>query len=93
MEFSRIPKKGNESLGSVKNDLKKAAKIRKPKKREIKLPKPVEKNKKHGEKEYPDVVKIVETIAMKEGERAIGEIKARLQKIDEMSVEAKKEKS
>ena len=40
--------------------------------------------------EYPDVAKIVETIAMKKAREQSEQLEARLQKIDEMSVEAQK---
>jgi len=43
--------------------------------------------------EYPDVAKIVETIAMKKAREQSLELESRIQKIDEMSVEAKKEKA
>jgi hypothetical protein len=43
--------------------------------------------------EYPDVAKIVETIAMKKAREQSEQLEARLQKIDEMSVEAQKDKA
>jgi hypothetical protein len=44
-------------------------------------------------KEYPDVAKIVETIAMKKAREQAVELENKIQKIDEMSLEAKKEKA
>jgi len=44
-------------------------------------------------KDYPDVAKIVETIAMKKAREQSAELETRLQKIDEMSAEALKDKA
>ena len=44
-------------------------------------------------KQYPDVAKIVETIAMKKAREQSAELETRLQKIDEMSAEALKDKA
>ena len=44
-------------------------------------------------KDYPDVAKIVETIAMKKAKEQSADIESRLQKIDEMSADAQKEKA
>jgi len=43
--------------------------------------------------EYPDVAKIVETIAMKKAREQALELESRIQKIDKMSVEAQKDKA
>ena len=43
--------------------------------------------------EYPDVAKIVETIAMKKAKEQSVELESRIQKIDEMSAEATKDKA
>ena len=44
-------------------------------------------------KDYPDVAKIVETIAMKKAREQSADLESRLQKIDELSAEAQKEKA
>ena len=61
-------------------------------KKEMKLPKSDE-DIEAWATEYPDVAKIVETIAMKKAREQSAELETRIQKIDEMSVEAKKEKA
>ena len=61
-------------------------------KKEMKLPKSDE-DIEAWATEYPDVAKIVETIAMKKAREQAVELESRIQKIDEMSVEAKKEKA
>jgi hypothetical protein len=61
-------------------------------KKEMKLPKSDE-DIEAWATEYPDVAKIVETIAMKKAKEQSLELESRIQKIDEMSVEAKKEKA
>src|SRR6056300_204598 len=61
-------------------------------KKEMKLPKSDE-DLEAWATEYPDVAKIVETIAMKKAREQSAELETRLKKIDEMSVEAKKEKA
>jgi hypothetical protein len=75
-----------KQLNELKEQLEKATK------KEIKLPKSDE-DIEAWAKEYPDVAKIVETIAMKKAREQSEQLEARLQKIDEMSVEAKKEKA
>ena len=75
-----------KQLNDLKEQLDKATK------KEIKLPKSDE-DIDAWAKEYPDVAKIVETIAMKKAREQSEQLEARLQKIDEMSVEAKKEKA
>ena len=75
-----------KQLNDLKEQLDKATK------KEIKLPKSDE-DIEAWAKEYPDVAKIVETIAMKKAREQSQQLEARLQKIDEMSVEAKKEKA
>jgi hypothetical protein len=72
------------------NDLKEQ--LNKATKKEMKLPKSDE-DLEAWATEYPDVAKIVETIAMKKAREQSEQLEARLQKIDEMSVEAKKEKA
>jgi len=75
-----------KQLNELKGQLEKATK------KEIKLPKSDE-DIEAWANEYPDVAKIVETIAMKKAREQSEQLEARLQKIDEMSVEAKKEKA
>ena len=79
-------KEFQKQLDELKEQLSKATK------KEIKLPKSDE-DIEAWAKEYPDVAKIVETIAMKKAREQSEQLEARLQKIDEMSVEAKKEKA
>ena len=79
-------KQFQQQLDELKQQLDKATK------KEIKLPKSDE-DIEAWAKEYPDVAKIVETIAMKKAREQSEQLEARLQKIDEMSVEAKKEKA
>ena len=79
-------KEFQKQLDELKEQLSKATK------KEIKLPKSDE-DIEAWAKEYPDVAKIVETIAMKKAREQSQQLEARLQKIDEMSVEAKKEKA
>jgi len=79
-------KQFQKQLDELKQQLDKATK------KEIKLPKSDE-DIEAWAKEYPDVAKIVETIAMKKAREQSEQLEARLQKIDEMSVEAKKEKA
>jgi hypothetical protein len=79
-------KQFQQQLDDLKQQLDKATK------KEIKLPKSDE-DIEAWAKEYPDVAKIVETIAMKKAREQSEQLEARLQKIDEMSVEAKKEKA
>jgi hypothetical protein len=75
-----------KQLDELKGQLAKATK------KEMKLPKSDE-DLEAWATEYPDVAKIVETIAMKKAKEQSEQLEARLQKIDEMSVEAKKEKA
>jgi len=79
-------KQFQQQLDDLKQQLDKATK------KEMKLPKSDE-DLEAWAKEYPDVAKIVETIAMKKAREQSEQLEARLQKIDEMSVEAKKEKA
>src|SRR6056300_1914198 len=75
-----------KQLDELKGQLAKATK------KEMKLPKSDE-DLEAWATEYPDVAKIIETIAMKKAREQSEQLEARLQKIDEMSVEAKKEKA
>jgi len=75
-----------KQLDDLKEQLAKATK------KEIKLPKSDE-DIEAWSREYPDVAKIVETIAMKKAREQSAELETRLKKIDEMSAEAKKEKA
>ena len=75
-----------KQLDELKDQLNKATK------KEMKLPKSDE-DLEAWATEYPDVAKIVETIAMKKAKEQSEQLEARLQKIDEMSVEAQKEKA
>ena len=75
-----------KQLDDLKEQLARATK------KEIKLPKSDE-DIEAWAKAYPDVAKIVETIAMKKAREQSLELETRLQKIDEMSAEAKKEKA
>jgi len=75
-----------KQLDELKGQLAKATK------KEMKLPKSDE-DLEAWATEYPDVAKIVETIAMKKAREQSEQLEARLQKIDEMSVEAQKDKA
>src|SRR5210317_1843413 len=75
-----------KQLDDLKEQLSKATK------KEIKLPKSDE-DIEAWAKDYPDVAKIVETIAMKKAREQSAELESRLQKIDEMSADAQKEKA
>jgi len=75
-----------KQLNDLKEQLDKATK------KEIKLPKSDE-DIEAWAKDYPDVAKIVETIAMKKAREQSAELETRLQKIDEMSAEAQKDKA
>ena len=75
-----------KQLNDLKEQLDKATK------KEIKLPKSDE-DIEAWAKDYPDVAKIVETIAMKKAREQAAELESKLQKIDEMSAEAQKEKA
>jgi hypothetical protein len=79
-------KEFQKQLDDMKEQLAKATK------KEMKLPKSDE-DIEAWATEYPDVAKIVETIAMKKAREQSIELENRIQKIDDMSVEAKKEKA
>ena len=79
-------KQFQKQLDDLKEQLGKATK------KEMKLPKSDE-DIEAWATEYPDVAKIVETIAMKKAREQSKDLEDRLQKIDEMSVEAKKDKA
>jgi hypothetical protein len=61
-------------------------------KQQIKLPK-TEQELTEWAREYPDVAKIVETIAIKKAKEQSSELEERLKKIDTMHIEAQKEKA
>ena len=75
-----------KQLDDLKEQLNKATK------KEMKLPKSDE-DLEAWAREYPDVAKIVETIAMKKAREQSAELETRLKKIDEMSAEALKDKA
>lgn len=75
-----------KQLDDLKEQLARATK------KEIKLPKSDE-DIEAWAKAYPDVAKIVETIAMKKAREQSAELETRLKKIDEMSAEALKDKA
>jgi len=79
-------KQFQQQLDELKEQLTKATK------KEIKLPKS-DGDIEAWAKEYPDVAKIVETIAIKKAKEQAVELENKIQKIDEMSLEAKKEKA
>ena len=79
-------KQFQKQLDDMKEQLAKATK------KEMKLPKSDE-DIEAWATEYPDVAKIVETIAMKKAREQSAELETRIQKIDEMSAEAQKEKA
>ncbi len=79
-------KQFQKQLDDMKEQLAKATK------KEMKLPKSDE-DIEAWATEYPDVAKIVETIAMKKAKEQSLELESRIQKIDEMSVEAQKDKA
>ena len=79
-------KQFQKQLDDMKEQLAKATK------KEMKLPKSDE-DIEAWATEYPDVAKIVETIAMKKAREQSKDIEDRLQKIDEMTIEAKKDKA
>jgi hypothetical protein len=79
-------KQFQKQLDDLKEQLNKATK------KEMKLPKSDE-DIEAWATEYPDVAKIVETIAMKKAREQSKDIEDRLQKIDEMTIEAKKDKA
>ena len=75
-----------KQLDDLKGQLESATK------KEMKLPK-TDADIEAWAKDYPDVAKIVETIAMKKAREQSAELETRIQKIDEMSAEAQKEKA
>ena len=75
-----------KQLDDLKEQLARATK------KEMKLPKSDE-DIEAWAKDYPDVAKIVETIAMKKAREQSAELETRLKKIDEMSAEALKDKA
>jgi len=79
-------KEFQKQLNDLKEQLEKATK------KEMQLPKSDE-DIEAWAKDYPDVAKIVETIAMKKAREQAIALETRIQKIDEMSLEAKKEKA
>jgi hypothetical protein len=79
-------KQFQKQLDDLKEQLSKATK------KEMKVPKSDE-DIEAWASEYPDVAKIVETIAMKKAKEQSEELESRIQKIDEMSAEATKDKA
>jgi hypothetical protein len=79
-------KQFQKQLDDLKEQLNKATK------KEMKLPKS-DADIEAWAREYPDVAKIVETIAMKKAKEQSAELESRIQKIDEMSAEATKDKA
>jgi len=79
-------KQFQKQLDDLKEQLNKATK------KEMKLPKS-DADIEAWASEYPDVAKIVETIAMKKAKEQSAELESRIQKIDEMSAEATKDKA
>ena len=79
-------KQFQKQLDDLKQQLGKATK------KEMKLPKSDE-DIEAWASEYPDVAKIVETIAMKKAKEQSLELESRIQKIDEMSADAQKDKA
>jgi hypothetical protein len=79
-------KQFQKQLDDLKEQLNKATK------KEMKLPKS-DADIEAWAREYPDVAKIVETIAMKKAKEQSAELESRIQKIDEMSAEAIKDKA
>ena len=74
-----------KQLDELKGQLEKATK------KEIKLPK-TEAEIEEWSKEYPDVAKIVETIAIKKARETSADLENEIKKINEMSAEAQKDK-
>ena len=79
-------KQFQKQLDELKGQLESATK------KEMKLPK-TDADIEAWAKDYPDVAKIVETIAMKKAREQSADLESRLQKIDELSAEAQKEKA
>ena len=75
-----------KQLDELKGQLEKATK------KEIKLPK-TEAEIDEWSKEYPDVAKIVETIAIKKARETSADLENEIKKINEMSAEAQKDKA
>ena len=79
-------KQFQKQLDDLKEQLNKATR------KEMKLPKSDE-DIEAWAADYPDVAKIVESIAMKKAKEQSADIESRLQKIDEMSADAQKDKA
>ena len=79
-------KQFQKQLDELKSQLETATK------KEMKLPKS-DADIEAWAKDYPDVAKIVETIAMKKAKEQSLELESRIQKIDEMSADAQKDKA
>ena len=79
-------KQFQQQLDDLKEQLNKATR------KEMKLPKSDE-DIEAWAADYPDVAKIVESIAMKKAKEQSADIESRLQKIDEMSADAQKDKA
>ena len=79
-------KQFQKQLDDLKEQLGKATK------KEMKLPKS-DADIEAWASEYPDVAKIVESIAMKKAKEQSAELESRIQKIDEMSADAQKDKA
>ena len=79
-------KQFQKQLDDLKEQLNKATR------KEMKLPKSDE-DIEAWATEYPDVAKIVETIAIKKAKEQSANLESRLQKIDEMSADAQKDKA
>ena len=75
-----------KQLDDLKGQLEKSTK------KEIKLPK-TEAEIEEWSKEYPDVAKIVETIAIKKARETSADLENEIKKINEMSAEAQKDKA
>ncbi len=79
-------KEFRDQINELKNQLDSATR------KEIKLPK-TEEDLETWAKEYPDVAAIVETIAIKKAKGQSDVLEKRIKQIDEMGIEAKKEKA
>ena len=79
-------KEFRDQINELKNQLDSATR------KEIKLPK-TEEDLETWAKEYPDVAAIVETIAIKKAKEQSDILEKRIKQIDEMGIEAKKEKA
>lgn len=89
-DLRRHSQKKELDLQKQIDDLK--AQLEKSTKQQIKLPKS-EVELEEWSKEYPDVAKIVETIAIKKASEKAMELELRMKQIDEMAAEAKREKA